>query len=165
MNMQSKLLSLAALSVSLFISTPAQAVITGTPVQCATDLSANQNSTVDGTDSWATPTSGNFLTAFKVLKKNGTLPNTVSTPSGWSAGPKDESTAGSGFRASYFVFYKTSDGTETSLTVNGTASAGSSALQLCEFDSTDLNLSVIASSQDNAEVNDNTAQTVTSGVH
>ena len=163
MNTQSKLLALGALSVSLFIAAPTQAAITGTPVQCVTDTSGSEDSTVDGTDGWSTPTSGNFLTAFKVMKKDGTLPNTVSTPSGWSEGPKDEFTGGSGFRASYFVFYKTSDGTETSLTVNGTASAGASALQLCEFDSTDLNLSVIASSQDNAEVNDNTAQTVTSG--
>jgi len=166
MNMQTKrtkLLALAAVFASLFVSAQTQAAITGTPVQCVTDTSGSENSTVDGTDGWSTPTSGNFLAAMKVLKKNGVDNSTASTPSGYTAGPFQETGGAGNSRANYYVYYKTSDGTETSLTVNGSAAAGSSSLMLCEFNSTDLNLSVINVSEDTAEITDNSTKTITSG--
>jgi hypothetical protein len=65
-------------------------------------------------DGWATPTSGNLL----VLTANSDA--TVSTPSGWTAGPSVIDGNGA------YIFYKVSAGTESTVTVTPGSSANTS---------------------------------------
>jgi hypothetical protein len=71
-------------------------------------------------DGWATPTSGNLL----VLTANSDA--TVSTPSGWTAGPSVVDGNGA------YIFYKISAGSESTITVTPGASADT-AMTVAEY--------------------------------
>jgi hypothetical protein len=71
-------------------------------------------------DGWATPTSGNLL----VVTANSDA--TVSTPSGWTAGPSVVDGNGA------YIFYKISAGTESTVTITPGASANT-AMTVAEY--------------------------------
>jgi hypothetical protein len=71
-------------------------------------------------DGWATPTSGNLL----VLTANSDA--TVSTPSGWTAGPSVVDGNGA------YIFHKISAGTESTVTITPGAAANT-VMTACEY--------------------------------
>ena len=94
--------------------------------------------TVQTSDGWATPTSGNILFAMVTFDGAGTTPSLTTRPTGFTS--LGSYFAGAGWWLHYDLAWKVSDGTETSFTwtyTNGTEAC----CQIVEIEAADLDTS------------------------
>lgn len=148
-----KLFVLAALLFPSFVS----AAISGTAVQCVEDTALSGTSiTIDSGDGWSTPTTGNLLVAYASSDgNNGGLP-TITWPSGFT---EIQSSYTDGFRASGGVAWDVA-ASETSFTFTIANEQDETTAVVCEFSATDLDLSAVDASNENAALIDTNSTSI-----
>jgi hypothetical protein len=130
--------------------------INDTPIQSTYDRNSGRTVTLDGSpesggeDTWTTPTSGNLLILWGSARHSATGTADIQLPTGFNLVGKFESSIS--YRASWFMAWKVSDGTESSLAVDfhpTTDFFNVTTLLGLEFPATDLELSAAADTAEN----------------
>lgn len=155
------------LSVALMLlAQNGQAAISGTAVQCATDNGSGTSITVNATDGWSTPSSGNLIIHAVAINDDAEA-EIVSLPA--SASTIQLHNPGNTFGTEAIWGWEVSDGDETTFTVTtaGNGPGNGWTYSVCEFSGTDLDLSAVDASAENTDniISSTTSQTSSSATN